>query len=319
MQTQTRSKAHSHSISLNEHGSNTRNSLSEVGAEESGRSSMLNKPNSMRVSIPGMTTSHATEKETPHLAEEKRQLEKIMIRRRGFEANLKQRADTFQKTVMALLKKNNKGVYKDMKKQRKAQDKEKGESISLPENHELEPHWNKSLPVLQAQPQLMNDIVEKTAFGYGASITTLPSSSAIWSTSTLNIDDRTDKNAPKDYYSSVKKKETGIKVHNVHPKNPPLEGSIENEVNKYPFRDLQYRIAEEEAIKSDEDVTIRGRRKARKNKLILTMIRETDSYLLRETADNNRRKIERRQESEKAKKMAREKDEESAMVTKEVN
>lgn len=48
-------------------------------------------------------------------------------------------------------------------------------------------------------------------------------------------------------------------------------------------RNYQFRIAEEEAIKSDEDLTIRGRRQARKNKLILNMIKETDAYLARET------------------------------------
>ena len=48
-------------------------------------------------------------------------------------------------------------------------------------------------------------------------------------------------------------------------------------------REFQFRIAEEEAIKSDEDVSIRGRRQARKNKLVLNMIKEMDAYLLRET------------------------------------
>ena len=49
------------------------------------------------------------------------------------------------------------------------------------------------------------------------------------------------------------------------------------------LRDFQFRIAEEEAIKSDEDLSIRGRRQARKNKLILNMIKETNAYLLSET------------------------------------
>jgi len=202
------------------------------------------------------------------------------------------------------------------KKRKKDKDWESvsyGPSVDIFEESESEFSWTKrKLPILHSRPHLITDMLERMK---GAPKTEssedTESSDSLMTRSFLQIDSKVD-NAAKDYYSCLRKKEEVLSEG--HRPNPTITTEPEKEANKYPFREFQFRIAEEEAIKSDEDVSIRGRRQARKNKLVLNMIKEMDAYLLRETIDNNRQKVVLRKKGEN--KIVVDKDDESEAADK---
>lgn len=204
-----------------------------------------------------------------------REYEKLLLRRRGLEEKNDQRAESFLQRVRALIHKGPKG----RKRRTRDSDDESitsGPSLNIFEESESEFCWTKRrLPVLQSRILSVHDIMAKLE----GSATGLKDRS---------VGSKMDSDACEDFYTSLKKTEN--RPVEGHTPNLPITESTEQDVNKYPFKDYEFRIAEEEAIKSDEDVTIRGRRQARKNKLVLNMIKETDAYLLRETIDNNRQK-----------------------------
>jgi len=214
-----------------------------------------------------------------------REYEKLLLRRRGLEEKNDQRAESFLQRVRALIHKGPKG----RKRRTRDSDDESiksGPSLNIFEESESEFCWTKRrLPVLQSRILSVHDIMAKLE---GSATGLKDRSGAAKDQISLQVGSKMDSDACEDFYTSLKKTEN--RPVEGHTPNLPITESTEQDVNKYPFKDYEFRIAEEEAIKSDEDVTIRGRRQARKNKLVLNMIKETDAYLLRETIDNNRQK-----------------------------
>jgi len=239
--------------------------------------STQSKSGSLTSAIPSEKASRKQDKE----------YEKLMLRRRGLEERNEQRAESFLQRVRALIHVH-KGP-KGRKRRTRGSDDESitsGPSLNIFEESESEFWWTKRrFPVLESRIVSVHDIVaklERSASGLK------DRSGATKDQISLHVDSKMDSEACKDFYTSLKKTEN--RPVEGHTPNLPISETAEQDVNKYPFKDYEFRIAEEEAIKSDEDVRIRGRRQARKNKLVLNMIKETDAYLLRETIDNNRQK-----------------------------
>jgi len=239
--------------------------------------------------------------------------ENLMLHQEELQDRKEQRKRNFIQRLKAMMAKSE-NDKKSKKRGLIRRKKEREESISgcksldIFEESESEFSWTKrKLPILQSRPHIMADIVGYAQHGASEDGSLMDNESvstertqSLLSQSILNVGNRVDLRASRDYFSSLKQREEPGQQG--HRPNERIFSSIESdEVNMYPFRDFQFRIAEEEAIKSNEDVSIRGRRQARKNKLVLSMIKETEAYLLRETDDNNLQKAKLRiQEAKKA-------------------
>jgi len=271
-------------------------SLASIWASESG-------PKAHR-STPSLTPklSSGTLQSKKGVRNQDVEFEKLMLRRLELEERNEQRAENFMKRLRSMIKKNTEKKKKRGLFRRKKQEEESFSGcaqLDVFEESESEFSWTKrKLPVLQSRPHIMNDIVELTEQRVRDQGSTLSKDSTITcpsfqSQSVLDIGSRIDLNAAKEYFTSLKQREEPNP--DGHTKGERMYSTNEDDGVKYAFRDFQFRIAEEEAIKSDEDLSIRGRRQARKNKLILNMIKETNAYLLRETEDNNRHKAKLRE------------------------
>lgn len=223
---------------------------------------------------------------------------KLMLRRKGLDEKREQRAESFMKRLKSLIEKvTTKDKKKRFRKRKRNTEEESTTiwpSVDIFEESDTEFAWTtRKLPLLQSRPDLMDNMIGNIESDTPDELTSVPGT--ILSKSALRVDSKMDMNAANEYYASLRNKEGGMLDRST------IETTVTSSAEEmnYPFRDLQYRIAEEEAIKSDEDICIRGRRQARKNKLILTMIKEADAYLLRETIDNNRKKALLRNELSK--------------------